>query len=234
MNEKPLNELIDDFVSGQVSPDDKAYLEALASKDPEVRSQLDATKVAYDFLERSYYRDVKKKLQAYDRAVETTGDLSSKKTMRFMFAGVILVAIFWMISWWYHQPENLARRYYYPLGEQMKQVYVSDTVSQLRILAEKDFLNNDFVKAGISFQMIIADSAADDRMHAEWNHLLCQLAVHGHTRELRHRLDEVIDRSDEPVKGKAMQLKKQLNSRIYNLTFFQFSPELSSLKPRLI
>jgi len=233
MTEKPINELIDDYVTGQISPDEKIYLEELAAIDPEVAGQLHSAKVAYDFLERSYYRNVKKKLQEYDRSIEMKEGLSSKKMVRLAAIGIIIVAIFWMISYWYFQPAHLAKRFYHPMEEQMRQV-ADDPVSQLKMKADKAFFENDFTEAGTTFQLIIIKSEDPDRMHAEWNTLLCELAINGITSGWRYKLDEIIGGSDEPEKGRAIKLKKQLNSWIYRLTFLQFAQEFSSLKPRLI
>lgn len=234
MNEKPISELIDDYVSGQVSPDEKAYLEELSAIDPDVRSQLRTAREAYDFLERSYYRNVKKKLQEYDRSVEIIDIFSSEKMLRLVVISVLMIAFFWMISYGYYQPANVAKRLYQPFIEQIKEASTMDTIAHLKSTADKAFEKRDYADAATTMQLIISHSGHDDRYTAEWNFLMCQIAIHGFTPEWIYRLDEMIVRSDEPIRGKAIELKKQLNSWIYRFTFLKFSPELSALKPRLI
>ncbi|MEO5906215.1 MAG: hypothetical protein ABIQ11_05785 [Saprospiraceae bacterium] len=234
MKEKPINELIDDYVTGQIRAEEKIYLEDLAAKDPEVAAQLNSALEAYNFLERTYYKQLKKKLQDFDRSIEVKDDLPSKKFVRPVVIGVIMISIFWMISYLYFKPENLVKRFYYTSTEQLKIVDSDDTLSQLWVVANEAFLKNDFKKAEEIYQLILSQSEIDDLAQSEWNFLLCQLAIHGATPEWRYKLDEMITQSDESIKGKAIELKKQLNSWIYKLTFLQFSLDLSYLKPRLI
>ena len=234
MIEKPLNESIEDYVTGRINPEEKIHLEEMAANDPEVFEQLNAAKSAYDFLERSYYRDVKKKLQEYDLSSRKNTDAVSGKMMRVAIFSISLIAILWMISYWYYQPVNMAKRFYHPFTEQLQQRHRLDPIVQLKMTANKSFLEKEFTEAGTTLQFILAQSDNDGRMHAQWNYLMCQLAIHGPSPDWRFKLDAIIDQSDEPIKRKAIKLKRQVNSWAYRITFFQFTHELSSLKPRLI
>ena len=151
-----------------------------------------------------------------------------------MIAGIIMVALLWMIAFWYNRPANLAKRFFYPLSEELVRARSGDATAMLWMNAYDDFQKNSFNAAEKKYQQLSANP--DDALHPyiQWNILLCRLAEDGVSVEWRYQLDEYIAFADGPLKEKAIRMRTYLNSWIYKLSRFQFSPEFSSLKPRLI
>lgn len=236
MEEHTLEELIDDYLSGSISDSDRIRLEFLMATDPAIAREVEQCKEAYRFLQYSNDQRILGQLKKFDLDEKNKKKQSAsyKWLIAVLIPAMIIVGV-WSWSLFHFNPEEMAMKYFLadPASAMMDHSGRIHDAGQWKE-AHEFFTHKDFRNAWRLFQPFTED---DDKMianKAEWNTLLCRLALSGATSEWQNDLDSFINTTNGPRKAIAIRLQHETNTIIFRITFFKFSNGLSNIKPRLL
>jgi hypothetical protein len=232
MTEKQqLENLIDAWLLGQLSPEESIVLEQRIADDPEVAAMAAESRLAFEVIKAQHQKLLRQKLKDLDR------DNLKHQSLLSLPAGIILLTLlFGLLSIAIHsciqQPAVLATRYFVR-DSAITYAYAADS-ADLWTKAVDQFESGGFEAAIHSFQQLYDEDSSTVRTIAHWNLLMAQLAKDGESEGWKTAMHQFLQGADTIYRIKATQLLKDLDSRWYKIFFSPESRPLESLKPRLI
>ena len=233
MKEYLINDLIDQYLLGIISPEDNRELQKLIAEDPEVASLVEESKMAYKALELERRKQLKSKLRALDGQAEDPGTKSSKWIGAVLLVLGVCLLYFYMSSI-YFSPGAIAGRNYIAYKEYKTDHHVDNPQVVTWLQADDAFRNEDYQTAIQSFALLTESQDRSASMIAQWNILIAQLAIEGPGSHWQMGLDAFEKSAPEALAVKARNLRKYLNSWYYRFFSFRFQENFSTIKPRLI
>lgn len=233
MDEHTLTTLIDQYLLGTISPEDRSLLEQLILSDPSVSKLVRESEDAYKVLQHEKNRRLKEKLHGLDRdEFMHQGFFSKPIGWLTILAVAVMAGVYLLVG--YYSPISIALRNVEPYP--ISHTNATDTPEELATwaLAQNALQARDFDGA-IRRYIALSEHPDDMVKHvAKWNILLAQLALEGPTTNWKLSLDTFTMSAPEPLKSKALRLSGTLDSFIYRFFQKQLHDRFSSLKPRLI
>lgn len=233
MEEYRLNDLIDQFLLGTISPEDHQKLQQLIASDPEVNQMVEDSKLAYKALALERRKQLKTKLKALDNMPSG----SDKPFPKWLGIGILLLGAcfyYWYMASVYFSPESMAERNYISYQEsnlQSEVIHPEDLVWQK---AEEAFKNGEYQHAIQQFAILSESSNPSQSAAANWNILLAQFALQGPSSNWKVGLQTFEKSAPEVLSEKARELINCLESRYYRFFMFRLQDNFSTIKPRLI
>ena len=236
MKDKPLEELIDDLLKEQISNEDRHHLERRMLAEPEVARLVRESRETFRFLQYSRYRQIKAQLREFDAGENQ--DLkppSQRKWVYVAFLILMSILVFWLWLINYYKPENLAKRNFEIIsGSDISIKFQDNSEMAAWNSANELFAKGDFQNAASVFRTYSRNPEDKNYMIAQWNVLMCQLALVGPGLQWHESLDQFISIEANPLETKAKKLSELLDSIFYKFFILKPASILSALKPRLI
>lgn len=233
MEEFLLNDLIDQFLQGTISPEDHQKLQQLMTSDPAVRRMVEDSQLAYKALELERRKQLKTKLKALDGMASGSG----KPFPKWLRIGILLLGaclFYWYMASVYFSPESIAERNYISyqeLNRQFEVIHPQDLVWQK---ADEAFKKGDYQNAIQQFAILSESINPSQSAAAKWNILLAQFAMQGPSSNWKISLESFERSAPEVLSEKARELIKCLESGYYRFFMFRLQDNFSTIKPRLI
>jgi hypothetical protein len=232
MEEHKLAELIDQYLLGTISVQDKAYLDQRVKTEPEIAELVKESKQAFRVLQAEQKRRLREKLRELDKR-DTRWSAFWKKW--FFIAIGLLIAIYFWWHWaaYYYNPTTIARRYFERDLQMEKEMYLQEHAFAWEV-AQKAFRHEEYETAILHYEPLKNNAGQPGRYFAEWNILLSQLAGTGATEEWKMAMEQFAQRAPYPLQNEATKLLGFLDSAFYRLLFARVQTHLPPIKPRLI
>lgn len=233
MDEHRITTLIDQYLLGTISPEDRSQLEQLILSDPSVSALVRESTAAYKVLQHEKNRRLKEKLRGLDKDEFMRQGFFSKPIGWLTILLLAGIAGLYLLAGYYTH-ESIAIRNLET--DPAMNTTASEAPDQVAAWAKAKnaFLARDFDSA-IKQYIPLSEHPEESRSYvAKWNILLAQLAMEGPTPNWKMSLDTFTKSAPEPLRSKAIKLSGLLDSLIYRLFQKQLHDRFSSLKPRLI
>jgi anti-sigma factor RsiW len=233
MGEHRLTTLIDQYLLGTISPEDRSQLEQLILSDPAVSKLVRESEAAFKVLQHEKKRRLKEKLRGLDRDEMMHQGLFSKPIgwlTIILLAGI--AGVYLLAGHYSHASIAIRNVEPYPTRTSITTDAPEDAAAWAK--AQSAFLARDFDTAIQSYQTLSEHPDGTKAYVAKWNILLAQLALEGPTPTWKMSLDTFTKSAPEPLRSKAFRLSGLLDSMIYRLFQNQLQERFSTLKPRLI
>ncbi|HSF87927.1 MAG TPA: hypothetical protein VLA46_00830 [Saprospiraceae bacterium] len=233
MNEYKLTSLIDQYLLGTISPEDRSELEQLILSDPSVSTMVRESEAAFKVLQHEKKRRLKEKLRGLDRDELMHQGFFSRPIgwltimLVAVFAGVYLLA-------GYYSHSSIAFRNVetYPVPGLNGTSSSEEAAAWAN--AQNVFIAGDFESA-IKHYVALSESSDEGMAYvARWNILMAQLAMEGPSPTWKMSLGSFTNSAPEPLRSKAIRLSGLLDSFLYQVFQKQLRDRFSTLKPRLI
>jgi hypothetical protein len=233
MEEPTIEVLIDLYLSGAISPGDKARLEQAMATDPAVAEMVHDSQRAYKALLLERKRLLKEKLKKLDREDVPQQRNTPRKWKIISYSTAVVLLIFMMLHV-YMSPQCIARRQL--IAHPISHVDATPASTEMKRWEEarKSFLNKDFEMAIQQYLVLAGEETTPVHFKARWNILMAQLAVDGPTSSWHLAMDAFIQEAPVPFSTQAKSLSAKFSSPYYRFFFGPWKDKLSSLKPRLI
>jgi len=225
MDEHRLATLIDQYLLGTISPDDRSQLEKLILSDPAVRTLVRESE------EKN--RRLKEKLRGLDKDELMRQGFFSKRIGLLTILLLVGIAGLYVLAGYYTHESIALRNIETNPSRDNNAAYAAEDVAAWAT-AKNAFLARDFDSAIQHYITLSEHSESSWANDAKWNILLAQLAIEGPTPNWKMSLDTFTKSAPEPLRSKALKLSGLLDSFIYRLFQKQLRDKFSSLKPRLI
>jgi hypothetical protein len=233
MDEHILTTLIDQYLLGTISPEDRSQLEQLILSDPSVNTLVRESEAAFKVLQHEKKRRLKEKLQELDKdELLQQGFFSKPMGWLTILLLVVIGGIYLLAGYFTHA--SIALRNFEPYSG--RNTHAADNSADIALWAQAQnaFLAKDF-NAAIQHYIVLSKHPDESiASQAKWNILLAQLALEGPSPNWKMSLDTFTMTAPEPLKSKAFRLSDILDSLMYRLFQKQFHDRFSSMKPRLI
>lgn len=233
MGEHRLTTLIDQYLLGTISPEDRSKLEQLILSDPSVSKLVRESEATYKVLQHEKNRRLKEKLRGLDRDELMHQGFFLRPIGWLTIMLLAVVGGVYLLAGYFSHPSIALRNFEsYPKGSNDAAYGREDVAAWDE--AQNAFLARDFDNA-IKHYISLSEYPEESRKYvAKWNILLAQLALEGPTPTWKMSLDTFTKSAPEPLRSKAIRMSGLLDSFTYRLFQKQLRDRFSSLKPRLI
>lgn len=233
MGEHRLTTLIDQYLLGTISPEDRSKLEQLILSDPSVSKQVRESEATYKVLQHEKNRRLKEKLRGLDRDELMHQGFFLRPIGWLTIMLLAVVGGVYLLAGYFSHPSIALRNVESYPTENTSAAEVPEDVA-VWVKAQRAFLARDFESA-IQYYLTLSEHPEESKAYvAKWNILLAQLALEGPTPTWKMSLDTFTKSAPEPLRSKAIRLSGLLDSFTYRLFQKQLRDRFSSLKPRLI
>jgi len=233
MEEHTLSALIDQYLLGTISTQDRAYLEELIVTDPTVAELVKESKMAYKAILFERNRRLREKLRDLDNEVMQRQDFFSTGIGKLSFLLGCLFVLFYLASV-YFSPASIARRNFVDFSISALVAEGHQEQETARKEAKDAFMRKEYEIAIQHYVSLSEQPDTEFSFPARWNILMAQLALEGPTKQWKIALDSYTREAPGPIAAKAYKLAAFFESGYYKLLHKHFRENLSSLKPRLI
>ena len=233
MDKPPLADLIDNYLLGKLTPEDKAILFQRAAADPEIDTQLKESLEAFKAIRVAQWKARKEKLKQIDEE-EERGKPGFFKTIFLLSVFFLSILIGWQWASEYYSDQSLADRYAILVHASETTTEGIDVRYQALTSAEAAFQSREYEKAMQLYASWQAENGLTNDPLVQWQLLLSELAKEGYTAHLERKLLEFMMTSQSLYAGKAMELHSLLQSPLYQFFFVQSRRPIQVLKPRFI
>lgn len=231
MEEHTLPNLIDQYLLGTISPEDRKQLEALMADNPSVAELVKESKEAYKALIHARHKQLREKLRQLDKDDMKQSGFAPKWFGWVSFL-LLLLLLYVYMAFFYFNPSAIARRnYVYPdvnLSSSTKLQFQESLNA-----ANQAFLARDYPTAIVLFESIATSDSIQDA-YTRWHILLAQLALEGPTPNWKAGMDVFSREAPEPFASRAGQLIALFDSWTYKFFYARMRDNLSAIKPKLI
>lgn len=233
MEDYPLNQIIDQYLQGTISSEDKKMLLTKIDSDPQVAKLVEESQLAYKAIEAHRRKELKTKLQTLDKNA-----VSRRKKIPGWLSILILLlgagAIYLYMSLVHFSPQSIARNHFVSYKEVNHKTMASAELPASWTQAE-EFFNEGAYREAIQYFAIIAEH--EDSQIAEvarWNITVAQFALEGTSPHILLALEGFEKSESRAVSEKAGKLKECLESGAYRFFFLRLQDSVTTIKPRLI
>ena len=233
MEEHTISTLIDQYLSGTISPHDRSYLEQLMISDPSVAEIVRESEAAYKVLLHERNRRLKEKLRRLDKdETHRQGFLSTRMGILAILlvgciTGILLGSRYWSNA-------SIALRNFDPTVSRDLESSYPDDARATWTKAKDAFMAKDFTTAIQLYESLSTQEVSSNTYTARWNILMAQLALEGPTSNWKMALESFAQKAPEPLASKAHKLSGVVGSVYYRMFHHRLEEDFSSLKPRLI
>ena len=229
MNQRAIQELVDSYLLGQISPENKKMLLDLVEADPVFAQQVRESEETFRLLKAARDRELRQKLLTWD--TEAKKSISGKKRLLYCLAFILLLISLWCWMDNHFSREHIAIQSFTAVQNQIEITPQYTGIWQNGIDA---FRERDYDNAMLIF-MTLADDQTSSMIYAQWNVLLCQLALYGPDEAWENRVEKLSEMAPDAVKANAVELLKKIHSPFYRIWYHSvFHKSLTSVKPKII
>ena len=231
MKAEPIETLIDEYLLGTISPQDKIALEQRMANDPAVAEMVRDSQQAFNVLRHARNQQLREKLRGLDQEdIQQQNMLPSKRILGLLILAALVVGAY--LTSVYCSASSIARRNFEAYASPADGK--SDPLQMEWVLAEKAFKTAQYEEAIQRYQALMASAVQADIVVARWNILMSQLAMTGATPVWKKSIEAFAGKAPEPLASKARKLAKDFNSSFQRMFYMYFQENFSSLKPRLM
>ena len=231
MEEPALLELIDQYLMGNIRPEDKVELERMMASDPEIAALVSESRKAFNVLQAGRNQQLREKLRAIDKDDRRrSGFLPHWIIM--MICILVIIGGSWCWASYYFSNKAIAARYFNMTYHAEKEMVLNDDLKVIWKEADIAFRSEDFGRASNLYTSILESTEQSVQYNAKWNLLLSDLALHGQTASWKQALETFANQAPSSIK--AQELLRLLNSGWYKIIATLTQADISGLKPRLI
>lgn len=233
MGEHRLTTLIDQYLLGTISEEDRSQLELLILSDPSVSTLVRESEAAFKVLQHEKKRRLKEKLRGLDQDELRRQGFQYKPVGMLSVVVIVCLAGLYLLAGHYSL-ESIALRNFepYPTNNATANTPLEDEVTWTK--AKKAFMEKDFETAIHCYITLSEQAEKNENYTASWNILLAQFAIGGPTPNWKMSLESFINTAPEPLRSKAVKLSALPDSFLYRLFHNKLHEKFSTLKPRLI
>ena len=230
MNQRAIQELVDSYLLGQISPENKKMLLDLVEADPVFAQQVRESEETFRLLKAARDRELRQKLLTWD--TEAKKSISGKKRLLYCLAFILL-----LISLWCWMDNHFSREHiaYQSFNAVQRQIPATPQDSGSWQKGIEAFRQRDYDKALLIFLTLAENQTSPAAYYATWNVLLCQLALYGPDENWENEMEALSRLSPDPIKANAVELLKKIHSPFYRIWYrSMFHKSLTSVKPKII
>ena len=235
MNKEKFDDLLDDYLKGNLGSHERKLLEKAIKDDPALAREMADSQKTFEILRRYRNGVIRNQLKKYDHQ----NRFPTAKGWRFLKKIIVIACLLFLCAAWiggrlYFHSSNVAVRHLEKINFEKTSIQVDDeTIAQWNI-AMKYCLEKDYKNAALHFHSISANHLTNIHQFAKWNELMSHFAVSGKNEDWDKRYREFLATSDFYWKNKAYDFNEKVNSPFYRIFMFNRPPTLSALKPRLM
>lgn len=233
MEDPALLEWIDQYLMGNIRPQDKAELERMMASDPEIAELVKESRMAFNVLKTERNRLLRDKLRQLDKE-ETRRSGFLPKWIVLSLCILVILGGSWFWASYYFSNKAIAERYFKMSYNPEEELFLSPDMKTIWEEAGQAFRNEDFGQASNLYNSIMDNTHRSVLYSVRWNLLLSDLALHGQTVQWKQALKNFTDETPASYGIRAQELSRLLNSGWYRIVAFFTQTDISGLKPRLI
>jgi flagellar basal body-associated protein FliL len=234
MKHRHFLELIDSYLLGQISQENKKLLLDKMEAEPDFAQFVKESEEAFTVLQYARQRALRQKLKAWDAADTKSGN-RKKKGLLILLILVFLVLASWCWLAYYYSPVNLAKKSFHDVNLHYQYSSKMEPDFEKWQNGMNAFGNEDFENAILLFKSVEEPVEWNLKFYKDWNILLCQLALHGADADWQQDLDAFSKQAPEPFRSAAKKLLKTIQSPLYSRLFQGILKEsVTSVKPKII
>lgn len=213
MNEHQKKDLVDRFLLGQTTAEETQLLHQFRETDPDFDQYVKESELAFQALSLARRKKLKEKLRGLD-------DLAKKKKSgggMMLFLITILGILFsWNWITFHFSPVLLAEKYFHA-----NQLYEWEPIDQDEIWnkGQLAFQQERFDSSVFYFASIASEKNNTAQLHAQWNLLLSQLALHGPTLKWQDDLRTFLFIAPPEIKKDTRALLSITRSQLYQFVY---------------
>jgi len=230
MNQRAIQELVDSYLIGHISPENKKMLLDLMEADPVFAREVRESEETFRLLKKARDRELRQKLKSWD--TEAKKRISGKNKLLLCLAAIFLIISIWCWMDNHFSREHLADQSFTAVQKQFNAPPQDSGIWQKGIAA---FRQRDYDNALLIFMSLADDQTSSMTYYAQWNVLLCQLALSGPDEDWEIEMETLTRISPDPIKAGAAELLKKIHSPFYRIWYRGvFHKSLTSVKPKII
>lgn len=230
MNQRAIQELVDSYLLGQISPENKKMLLNLMEADPVFAQQVKESEETFRLLQAARDRELRQKLKRWDAEAKKTNN--GKKSLLYALTFILLVISLWCWMDNHFSREHIAVQSFAAV---QKQIEITPQYTGIWQNGIDAFMERDYDNAMLIFMSLAQDQTSSMIDYAQWNVLLCQLALYGPDEAWENRVEKLSEMAPGPVKANAVELLKKIHSPFYRIWYHSvFHKSLTSVKPKII
>ena len=219
MEDTKHDELLDAYLKNKINEDDRLKLYRMMESDEGMRQLVLESRKTHAFLQFLRYKQIKENLRAYDRSIKDSPSkkIFNTKAKRLAFLFLLMAIVVFSVCH-HFSPESIAKRNFVnilPVDNRVDDIRNESAIIQIRA-ANDLFKSGEYQHAEIIFDHMGNDAYYTNRDLANWNALICRLALQGPTDDIRKGLARFHQSSNEQIRTKSKALTCILNSRFYS------------------
>jgi len=231
MKAQPIETLIDEYLLGTISPEDKAELQQRMADDSAVADLVRDSRQTFKVIQHARNLQLKEKLRRLDQEdLQQQNLMPGKRIMALLILAAILLGAY--MAFVYFSASAIARRNFEAYTP--PPAMTNDPSLAEWTLAEKAFQTAAYEEAIQRYQALMEKTEPQEDFVARWNILMAQLALTGATPAWKLTLETFMRETPEPLASRAKKLAKNFDSGFHRMFYMHFQKNLSSLKPRLM
>jgi hypothetical protein len=233
MEDPALLERIDQYLMGNIRPEDKAELEQMMASDPEIAELVNESRKAFNVLQSARNRQLREKLKALDK----DDTRLSGFVPRWIIVLICTLVIIGGSGCWasfYFSNKAIAIRYYKMAYQPEEALGMNDEMKAIWQEAANAFNQQDYGRASNLYNSILENTVRTVPYSVRWNLLMSDLALHGQTSDWKLVLERFAKEAPASLGKKARELSLFLDSGWYKIIVTLTQADISGLKPRLI
>ena len=198
--------------------------------DPLFAQQVRESEETFRLLKVARDRDLRQKLKSWDEEARKRNN--GKKMLMLCLAAIFLVMSIWCWMDNHFSREHIAYQSFTAVQKQFNATPQHTGIWEKGIDA---FRQRDYDNALLIFETFADDETSSMAYYAQWNVLLCQLALYGPDEAWEAEMEALTRTSPELVKANAIELLKKIHSPFYRIWYRSiFHKSLTSVKPKII
>jgi len=232
MSNREKQDLVDSYLLNQITPENKARLLDMMEADPVFAQYVQECRETFHVLKAARDRELRKKLKDWDAGDSQSG---RRKGILFLACLVALGAGFWYWLNHHYSDTTLAAHSFDAINQQDVSPALKNSFLENWQEGVKSFHQKDFEKALLLFASIAEKDTTSITYGAQWNMLLCQLALNGPSDLWHDTLISFSKNAPEPYQGEALKLLKVMASPMYNKIYRgTWRKTVTSVRPKII
>lgn len=228
MTEQDWTDLIDQYLLGTISPENKSILERRMAAEPGFAEEVWQSRAAYQVIQYERYRRLKSQMLKWDR--------QSVWPRRWGPLLVILTLLAGLLSWgiWYYAPERLALRYFEDFSSAESVLISKEGPYDIWTQASAAFRSGDFENAIYLYSDFADKTDVRHRDPARWNILLSQLALQGMTPQWKADFDRFMSGTQNPFRDNRIRMQAAVEHPLGRIFIRRFYLRAGGFHPKII
>ena len=234
MKQRQIHDLVDSYLLGRISPENKKLLHEMMEADPAFAREIKESEEAFRILQLARQRELRQKLLTWD-ALSALRNGRKKKGLLILLVMILLCFSSWCWMTYYFSPVHLAKQSFNSLQNVYHPLLESPLIKAKWNAGTKAFNNEDFENAMLIFMSLTENNDSSMKYYCDWNILLCRLALDGPTPGWEEDVIAFLKRAPGPIQLSAEHLLKTIRSPLYTRLYRSLLKKgVSSVKPKII